>query len=107
MDRRPKPRVTISLPVRVWGLDANSRPFIELASVRNISEQGILLNGLTCSLRTGMVVDVQYNGQRAEFLVIWIAPSGTSGEIGLQRLSNHPSLWDGFLDRVNGIAANG
>jgi hypothetical protein len=107
MDRRRKRRVTISLPVRVWGLDANSRPFIELASVKNISEQGILLNGLACPLRTGTVVDVQYNGVRAEFLVIWIAASGTSGEIGLQRLSSHHRLWDHFLDRTNGIAANG
>jgi hypothetical protein len=105
MDRRRKPHVTNALPVRVWGLDANSRPFIELASLRNISEKGILLNGLTCSLRTGTVVDVQYNGERAEFLVN--APSGTSGEVCVQRLSNYPGLWDGFLDRMKGMAANG
>lgn len=107
MDRRRKTRVTTALPVRVWGLDANSRPFIQLATVRNMSDRGILLTGLTCPVRQGTVVEVQYNGAKAEFLVIWAPPSGVPGEIGLQMLPTQPCIWDGFLDRVNGLAANG
>ena len=107
MDRRRKPRVTTALPVRVWGLDTNSRPFMQLATVRNMSDKGILLSGLTCSLRKGTVVDIQYNGARAEFLVIWVPPAGVPGEIGLQMLPTQPCIWDRFIDRVNGLAANG
>lgn len=103
MDRRHKPRLTIALPVWVWGLDANARPFMELARVRNMSDKGIVLSGLNCPIRTGAVVDIQYNDVTAEFQVVWAG----AGEIGLLRLSSAPILWEGFLDRANGIAANG
>jgi hypothetical protein len=107
MDRRRTTRVTTALPVRVWGLDANSRPFIQLATVRNMSDKGILLSGLTCVLRKGTVVEIQYDGARAEFLVIWVPPAGVPGEIGLQMLPMQPCIWDAFLERVNGMVANG
>lgn len=103
MDRRRKPRVTIALPIRVWGVDANSRPFMQLATIRNMSDTGILISGLTCSVRSGTVVDIQYDSIWAEFLVTRVS----AGEVALQRLATHPSPWGGLLDRANGIAANG
>ena len=105
MDRRRKPRAVTALPVRVWGLDSNSYPFMQLAMVRNVSEKGVLLNGLTCQLRPGAVVDLQYNGRKAEFLVVWVAP-GSSGEVGLQKLQSEPVIWDGFFDRMSAMPAN-
>jgi hypothetical protein len=87
MDHRHKPRLTIALPVRVWGVDANSRPFMQLATIRDMSDTGILIGGLTCSLRPGTVVDIQYDSIRAEFLVTRVS----AGEVALQRLATHPS----------------
>ena len=107
MDRRQRPRVNIALPVRVWGLDANSRPFMQLATLRNISDKGILLNGLTCPLRAGAVVDIQYNGVKAEFVVIWGGRPGAPSEIGLQRMPSQPLIWDTYLTRTAGVQANG
>jgi hypothetical protein len=103
MDRRRKPRLTIALPVRVWGVDANALPFMQLATLRNMSDKGILLSGLSRPVRTGAVVEVQYNDVTAEFRVTW----AVAGEIGLLKLSSASILWEGFLDRANGIAANG
>ena len=60
------------LHARVWGVDANSLPFMQVATIRDISDTGIVVNGLVCPLKKGAVVDIQYNGSRAEFLVQWI-----------------------------------
>ena len=90
------------MPVRIWGIDANSRPFIQLATARNVSEGGALLDGMHCPLRPGEVVDVQYNSVKAEFLVVWAGKQGTAleGEIGLQSLPTQPVLWDSYLERA-------
>ena len=37
MDQRRKPRVDAMLPVRIWGVDSYSRPFMQLARVKNVS----------------------------------------------------------------------
>jgi hypothetical protein len=100
-------RVTTALPVRVWGVDANSRPFMQLATVRNISDKGILLDGLTCQLRAGAMVDIQYNGLKAEFLVVWAGKPGMPGEIGLQKMPTQPGIWDPYLYRATGLEATG
>src|SRR5437588_8811471 len=86
MDRRRQPRVSALLPVRIWGIDANGLPFMQLATAMNISENGALLEGVRCPLRPGEVVDVQYNRMKAEFVVVWAGRPGThhEGEIGLE-----------------------
>jgi hypothetical protein len=53
------------------------------------------------------VVDVQYNGLKAEFLVIWVSNIGLQAEIGLQRLSAQPCIWDAYVGRAAGLEANG
>ena len=109
MDRRSQPRVNTALPVRIWGVDANCRPFMQLATVKNISEKGALLDGVRAQLKAGEVVDVQYNNQKAEFLVVWIGrqETGDRGEIGLFNLPSQPCLWDPYLDRACELVGEG
>jgi hypothetical protein len=75
---------------------------MQLATVKNISDSGALLEGMRCQLRPGEVVDVQYNGVRAEFMVVWAGQQGgyEQGELGLQTLPAQPSLWDSYLERA-------
>src|SRR5438270_1203950 len=109
MDRRYRPRVATALPVRIWGIDANSRPFMQLATVKNVTDDGVQLYGLRIALKPGVVVDLQYNGIKAEFLVVWAGQHGTrkQGELGLQTLPAQPLLWDSCLDRACEFAGNG
>ncbi len=97
------------LPVRIWGVDANCRPFMQLATVRNISYNGALLEGMRSQLRPGEVVDLQYNQVRAEFMVVWAGKPGSyeQGELGLQTLPEQPSLWDSYLERAAEFMGNG
>jgi len=77
-------------------VDSYSRPFMQLATVRNIGSLGAVLQNVRSTLRPGEIVDVQYEGQRAQFRVVWAGRIGTmeAGEIGLERLPDEPYLWE-------------
>jgi len=75
---------------------------MQLAMVKNVSDNGVLLGGVRIPLKPGGVVDVQYNGAKAEFLVVWAGERGSrkQGELGLQTLPAQPPLWDRCFDRA-------
>ena len=95
MDRRRQQRVCVDLPVRIWGIDARSRPFTQTASVRTISGRGATLQGVNAPLKPGDLVDVQYGTAKAQFRVVWLGRRGTDmeGEVGIENLSAD-CLWD-------------
>lgn len=96
MDRRREPRVFVELPVRIWGVDAKSRPFAQPASLRTISGRGATLQGVDAELKPGSVLDLQYQGSKAQFRVVWLGKVGTEmqGEVGVENLSKEVLLWD-------------
>lgn len=107
MDRRRQSRVFVELPVQIWGVDANSRPFTQSASVRTISGRGATLQGVRAQLKTGDLVDVQYQGTKAQFRIVWLGKPGTEmqGEVGVENLSKDVLLWD--IDPIRCAAAIG
>ncbi len=96
MDRRRESRVDTAFPVRIWGVDRYCRPFMQLAIVRNISSLGAVLQNVRSRIKPGEILDVQYDGQKAQFRVVWTGKAGTmeAGEVGLQRLPDEPYIWD-------------
>src|SRR6185369_10104908 len=100
----PHLRVKTSLQAKVWGIDAKSRPFSQVATIVNISDPEIVLTGLRCTLKPGAVVDVQYDGSVAEFLVVW---TGMPGAAALQRVSPGTCMWDPYVARACGVEATG
>jgi hypothetical protein len=109
MDRRRNPRMVAHLPVRVWGMDANGLPFIELVHVRNLSAGGAVLHGLRKTVRKGELLDVQLDGHPAQFRVVWAGAIGgrRQGEVGLQRLEAEPFIGQIELTGCSQIAARG
>ena len=96
MDRLREKQVDTALPVRIWGVDSYSQPFMQLVSVRNIGCLGAVVKNVRSQVKPGEVVDVQYDGQRAQFRVVWAGKPGTpqAGELGLERLEDEPYIWD-------------
>jgi len=96
MDRRREPRVFVELPVQIWGVDAKSCPFTQPASLRTISGRGATLQGVTAQLQPGSLLDLQYEGSKAQFRVVWLGKPGTElqGEVGVENLSKNIQLWD-------------
>lgn len=95
MDRRQSPRVSTLLPVRVWGVDAHSLPFMQLATVTNISASGAVVQGIQRQLKPGEVLEVQFSCEKAEFRVVWVGILGGSqqGQVGLERVASQPCIW--------------
>jgi hypothetical protein len=109
MDRRRKPRVTACLPVRVWGVDAHDLPFMQVASVKNLSSTGVVIQGMRRQVKPGEILEVQLDEEKAQFLVIWTGMHGTpgAGEMGLQRLASEPCLWGVALCCYSELVAEG
>jgi hypothetical protein len=109
MDRRQKSRVTALVPVRVWGVDAFALPFMQLASVRNISGGGAVIQGIRRQLLPGETLEVQLGVSKAQFRVVWVGTPGTrrEGEIGVESLPSEPSIWDVNLVRCSQFVGKG
>lgn len=109
MDRRRSPRVGAHLPVRVWGVDAHDLPFMQLASVKNLSSTGAVIHGMRRQMRPGEILEVQMDSEKAQFRVIWTGMPGTgsAGEIGLQRLASEPCIWTVALGCYTELVAQG
>src|SRR5260370_42357653 len=107
MDRRSQQRVSVELPVKICGVDANSRPFTQPASLRTISGRGATLQGVSAQLKPGDVIDLQYKGTKAQFRVVWLGKPGTEmqGEVGVANLTQDAYLWD--VDPLRCAAAVG
>jgi hypothetical protein len=96
MDRRREHRISVDLPITISGKDANSQPFTQAASLRTVSGRGATLQGVNAKLKPGDVVDLQYQGTKAQFRVVWQGQPGTEmqGEVGVENLSADVQLWD-------------
>ncbi len=110
MGKRRHPRVDLRVPVRIFGTDANGRPFSENVFALNISEGGALLGEVTSQLKADEVIGLTYEQKKARFQVRWIGESGSpsSGRVGLCSVPGQPILWnvplpataeDGFFSR--------
>jgi len=109
MDRRRSHRVTTYLPVRIWGVDAKSQPFMQLAKVKNISAGGAVIEGLLRQVKPGEVLHVQAGGRTALFRVAWAGKTGLrrDGQIGIEYLPAQPSIWDLDLGACSEFAGKG
>ena len=109
MDRRRSPRVRALFPVRIWGVDAHDLPFMQLASVKNLSSSGVVIQGMRRQVKPCEILEVQLDDEKAQFRVVWTGMQGThsAGEIGLRRLASEPCLWGVALGCYSELVAEG
>lgn len=95
MDKRPESRVDADIPVRIWGMDADGKPFFQSAMASSLSSEGAQLSHLRHSLRIGDIIGVQYGERKARFKVIWAKSSAVPGknQIGVMSLTDDPAPW--------------
>jgi hypothetical protein len=98
MDKRPEPRHAAEILVRVWGMDADGRPFFQNAQAGNISTDGALLSGIAHPLKAGDVIGVQHGEHKARFRVVWVADAGGFHKIdaGVKIVQGQQSPWQGL-----------
>jgi hypothetical protein len=64
--------VDASVPIRIWGTDADGEVFRQSVNARDLSEQSALLDGIEHHLKAGDLLGLQYNGQKAHARVTWV-----------------------------------
>jgi len=105
MENRPETRIEADIPVRIWGMDADGRPFFQSASAGNISSDGAMISRVNHKLKTGDIIGIQYGDRKARFRIIWVVDGGLgrNTEAGVQILEHQTSPW---LDLAKPIVGN-
>jgi hypothetical protein len=95
MEKRPESRIAADIPVRVWGMDAEGKPFFQNATASNLSSEGALLARIHHSLKQGEIVGIQYGDKKARFHIKWIKAASTprTFEAGVQILTGQVVPW--------------
>jgi hypothetical protein len=98
-EKRPEIRVEADLRVRVWGLDAQGKPFTQAAHAHNVSTQGALISGVDVTLQPGDIIGIQHELKKARCRVVWVADAGgvLKNQAGLQLLEGQECPWKEVL----------
>jgi PilZ domain-containing protein len=95
MEKRPETRLPTEIPVRVWGMDADGKPFFQNATASNLSSEGALLSRLAHPLKAEEIVGIQYGEKKARFQIKWVKPVGVTKafEAGVRILQGQIAPW--------------
>jgi len=99
MAPQPESRVTVDLPVRVWGMNAQGRPFSQHARAQNISSEGALLAGIETELKVGDIIGVQCEEKKTRCTVMWVMNTGSikNNQVGIKLLADQDCPWKAYL----------
>src|SRR6202142_375254 len=75
-ENETEPRLTVDLPVRIWGMSADGRPFSQFARAQNVSSEGALIAGVQSELKVGDVIGLQCEERKTRCTVIWVLNTG-------------------------------
>lgn len=94
--KRKAKRVEAIHPIRLWGMDANGRPFIEAATTLDVSRTGARLKSARTKIAVGDIVGLKSGEDKSRFQVVWVGKAGTpdEGHIGLKSLEDEKRLWN-------------
>jgi len=98
-ENQAEPRLTVDLPVRVWGMSAEGRPFSQHARAQNISSEGALLTGIEDDLKVGDVIGVQCDDKKTRCTVVWVMNAGAikKNQVGVKLLAGQECPWKSYL----------
>ena len=98
-EHQTEPRLTVDLPVRIWGMTAEGRAFSQHARAQNISSDGALLNGVESELKVGDVIGLQCDQIKARCTVVWAMNTGAikKNQVGIKLLADQECPWKTYL----------
>jgi hypothetical protein len=98
-DKSVEPRITVDLPVRVYGMSAEGKAFSQTARAQNISSEGALLSGIDSELKVGDVIGVQCDDKKARCSVVWVMDTGAikKNQVGVKLLNGQECPWKGYI----------
>lgn len=99
ISRRREERTTVAAPIRIWGMDANGKPFSVPATTYDLTRFGARVMGIRVPLAPGEIVGVQHGSEKARFRVAWYGRPGSrlEGNVGLQALDWKKHIWGSLV----------
>lgn len=99
VDLQTDSRLTVDLPVRVWGMAADGRTFSQSARAQNVSWEGALLNGIEPPLKVGDVIGLQYEEKKVRCQVVWTMNAGgiKKNQVGIKLVADQECPWKSQL----------
>jgi PilZ domain len=91
----PEPRFDVDLRMRVFGMDAEGRPFSRDVDARNISDHGARLSGFEKQLTPGDIIGVHFSGRKARCTVMNVVDIGVVRRIeaGVRLVEGQACPW--------------
>ena len=88
-------RLTVDIPVRIWGMSAQGRPFSQHVRAQNISCEGASLNDVESELKVGDVIGIQCDSNKARCTVIGAMNTGTlkKNQVGIRLVTDQECPW--------------
>ena len=98
-DHPTEPRLSVDLPVRIWGMSAEGRPFSQHARAQNISSEGALISGVDNELKVGDMIGVQCDDKKTRCTVIWVLNTGPvkKNQVGIKLIADQECPWKNYL----------
>jgi hypothetical protein len=98
-DHQTEPRLAVDLPVRIWGMSADGRPFSQHARAQNISSEGALISGVDSELKVGDIIGVQCEERKSRCQVIWVMNAGSvkKNQVGVKLVAEQECPWKNYL----------
>jgi hypothetical protein len=87
------------LLVRVWGMNAEGRPFFQNVMAGNLTSSGAVLTGMEQTLKLGEVIGLQYESQKTRVRVVHLGDAVMPGRMQatVEIVGGQPCPW---ADRV-------
>jgi len=98
-DHQTEPRLSVDLPVRIWGMSAEGRPFSQHARAQNISSEGALISGVESELKVGDMIGVQCEEKKTRCTVVWVMNTGPvkKNQAGVKLVADQECPWKNYL----------
>jgi hypothetical protein len=98
-ENQTEPRLTVDLPVRIWGMSADGRPFSQHARAQNISSEGALIAGVDSELKVGDIIGVQCDEKKTRCTVVWVMNAGAvkKNQVGVKLVTDQECPWKVYL----------
>jgi len=99
VDHHSEPRLSVDLPVRIWGMSADGRPFSQHARAHNISSEGAMISGVEDELKVGDVIGVQCDEKKTRCTVVWVVNTGPvkKNQVGVKLVAEQECPWKNYL----------
>ena len=95
IDAKAQPHSPAVIPVRVFGMDADGRPFVQLATARNLTLEHAILERVEHRLAPGAVIGIQYEEHKTRVRVLWVCEldGARDTQLGIQLIDARQCPW--------------